>query len=179
MRRRLAVVLVCLSAGISALLGGSVAHAAGPPSKAHHGVTSVSFGTSVGSDCKLWETRENSKVPYGTGHLNVYLTFYHCVDIFGLRWEQYELYVDTSDGDLIWDVSYQDNLAVRVWLVGTYQGTTYGPQQNGELTYASDTTQRYPAGPGKLIWPYPQADDLNSYVTDTHGVDHFLPYLNF
>ena len=134
MRRRLAVVLVCLSAGISALLGGSVAHAAGPPSKAHHGVTSVSFGTSVGSDCKLDETKENSKVPYGTGHLNVYLTFYHCVDIFGLRWEQYELYVDTSDGDLIWDVSYQDNLAVRVWLVGTYQGTTYGPQQNGELT---------------------------------------------
>ena len=173
-------------AAVSALgLGGGIKtadaaglHAAAQPLAAHHGVTSLSLGSAIGSDCKLWEHKQNSSVPYGSGHLNVYFNVFQCVTNTGIRFEQYQLYVNTSNGDLIADVPYQDNLAVRVWLVGRYQGTTYGPAETGDHSYASDTTKLYPAGKGP-IWPYPQADDYNSYVTDTNGRDYFLPYLNF
>lgn len=176
MRKVITVILIGLLASITALAFGPVAHAA--PSTSEHFVTHLSFGPAISPGCNVSEQKTNYKTPYEGGHLDVYLNYFICYDEdSGSSYQQYQLYVNSSNGAKMADNPYTDNLRVRVWQYGGFRGTFYGPSQDGSFSYASDWTPEFDFI--NTLHPSPQADDLGSYITNTIGINTNLPYLNF
>lgn len=174
MTKRTVVALAVSLVIATALAFGPATGAAAAPSRI--GTASVRLRAVPSVQCPFISDKYNGSVQFGSGHLNVYLDFYQCYNAITDTWsDQYQLYVDTSNGDLLLDNINGEYMKVRVWTCGGFKGTVYGPDQNGEFTYASDITGLY-ATPAICR---PQADDNGSYVLDTNGKKYNLPYLNY